>query len=1249
MSHTGAHSGHTHSSHLDLLPVDADGNAAKATHVAVNNGDWFNPATWEDGEVPGEGAVVHIPAGVSVAYEGSSDANLFLVRVDGVLNMYAENGTATKMVVDTIVTSESSQFNVKARDASDGTVDVVFSEGAAAGFPDSAPGNGVNGRWTWDPEQLSLGLVASGRVDIKGQDVDAGLQLAEGPAAGATELVFNTSISDSGWAVGQQIVVGGTSYMGRDANGELITQDEVRTITSVQEVNGQMVVTLDAPLEYDHSGPADPETGLELTGHVGNLTRNVTFSSAAADRDGDGEANHGVSLGDPLGANEHYVTERGHIMFMHNDDVSVVDSAFFGLGRTDKTTFVDDIKTDGSDKQKRLVEDVNGNGIYDDGIDQWIAAEPWEIENPRGRYALHIHEAKSSHDHHCANETIIGPCAETGAAVCPCGSYTLDQDGDGIANARDNDYFHGAFLEGNVVWGSPGWGIVQHSSDAVLEGNTVFDVAGSAIVAESGDEAGRWEDNLTIGTYGAGDVSANHDDRNFNEDEGISGNGYYLKGRAIDMVDNVAQTSARAGFFYHNMGAGLKEVLAEDLGEVSSLALGRDSVPVEDVAIRTFTGNEVIAAREGVRVATDPHDSVRKFSDAYSHMQDFLGWEIDEAGVSITYSSKYIFEDFTILGTENKVTDDALATNAGFYFKASVADITVLNSHVEHFQNGVTNWVQVGNRQEYRRGYWDPKSPMPGNTAPVYDGMGAVDGIDNVAHNLWNTNVIGLTTDNLGGIAVRSPSISVETSDGVFQNQRGVEILQNTDNIEIKPSVDIELLGDSRDGGLVALWREDIANHPNQALMLTQHIPLAYNSTAYLDQVVFENGQTFQRNTFMYAVEGINDDIWSGTILEFAKEDSIGRHVFNYGDFAPLDPSSIERSVTTNERLIYSKEMIDGTLQKTGYYTVDSAPGMKFVVMETIWTDRLTGQLTHKGVLVALDTAWVLPEGTVSAGLLQITDNLIVAPQYRVFTNGVLDPTQPPVIVEDAEASGVFTPGGPGPGSTDQPPDTLYSEGSFEDGNGNELPPPPSVIHTAQDGSELPPPPQTIYSGAPVLAADNGEAIANGTTGADAFDASGGGTSMVGDDGGDWLPGDDGADRLWGEGGDDDLFGEGGSDDLFGGDGDDNLDGGAGEDRLFGGDGADVIAGGAAVDQLSGGAGADRFVFDKNSGDDVIVDFEDGVDAIDFMIQSFGFEDLEILQEGDDAIVRHEHGELRLVATDGDVLDEGDFTFSSPS
>ena len=58
----------------------------------------------------------------------------------------------------------------------------------------------------------------------------------------------------------------------------------------------------------------------------------------------------------------------------------------------------------------------------------------------------------------------------------------------------------------------------------------------------------------------------------------------------------------------------------------------------------------------------------------------------------------------------------------------------------------------------------------------------------------------------------------------------------------------------------------------------------------------------------------------------------------------------------------------------------------------------------------------------------------------------------------------------------------------------------------------------------------------------------------------------------------------------------DRLTGGAGHDILQGGSGADRLTGNIGNDRLSGGTGTDVFIF--SGGNDVVLDFEDGVDTI---------------------------------------------------
>jgi Ca2+-binding RTX toxin-like protein len=72
-----------------------------------------------------------------------------------------------------------------------------------------------------------------------------------------------------------------------------------------------------------------------------------------------------------------------------------------------------------------------------------------------------------------------------------------------------------------------------------------------------------------------------------------------------------------------------------------------------------------------------------------------------------------------------------------------------------------------------------------------------------------------------------------------------------------------------------------------------------------------------------------------------------------------------------------------------------------------------------------------------------------------------------------------------------------------------------------------------------------------------------------------------------------------------GGAGHDLLVGGAGFDALIGGTGNDTLDGGLGFDVLTGGAGADYFIFHRNGGPDVVMDFQQGVDKISLSGFSF--------------------------------------------
>ncbi|MDP5087024.1 MAG: Ig-like domain-containing protein [Yoonia sp.] len=283
-----------HAAAMDLAPRIA------ASHIAIDNGDWNDPSTWHNGQVPGEGASVLIPDGIMVNYGHVSDVSLFTVRVDGMLSFATD--VDSRIEFDTLLVSSEGHLRIgtEANPVQPGVnVDLVIAD------------NG-NIDTSWDPMLLSRGVVSHGEVEIFGAEKTAYLSAGADPMAGDTMITVD-SIPE-GWQVGDKLVITGTQLEGwywDQSAGAMVhheSQDEEVYITGIV---GEWI-TIDRPLQYDHAAPDG-----DFSAHIANMTRNVTFSSEG---------------GDDLP-----VHQRGHVMFMHSDDVDVRYAGFNDLGRTDKS------------------------------------------------------------------------------------------------------------------------------------------------------------------------------------------------------------------------------------------------------------------------------------------------------------------------------------------------------------------------------------------------------------------------------------------------------------------------------------------------------------------------------------------------------------------------------------------------------------------------------------------------------------------------------------------------------------------------------------------------------------------------------------------------------------------------------------------------------------------------------------------------------------------------------------------------
>lgn len=418
---------------LDLVP------RGDSTHVAVQDGDWFDASTWYNGHIPGDGAQVLIPHDISINYEGIGTASLFTLRVDGEMTFSPD--ADSRLEVDTFIVSPSGHLQIGTADNPvdpNVTINIVF------------PDNG-DIDVTWDPSLLSRGLVSHGSVEIHGAEKESHLKVLSDPMAGDTTITL--SDVPQGWQIGDKIVLTGTYQQGWFWSNILNdwdfaeSQDEEVIITAI---NGN-TITIDHPLAYDHDTPRD-----DLKAYVANMTRNITFSSE------NGEATD--------------VHHRGHVMFMHNDEVDVRYAGFSDLGRTDKSVEA-------------------GDPAYFGGVGNLDANT-----NVKSRYAFHFHE------------TGVSDLENPAMAV---GNVVDGSPGWGFVHHSSNANF-----TSNVAFD------VYGAAFAAEDGNeTGIWYQNIAINSEG---------------IGAGDSTVKEDADVTRDDNGRTGDGYFFAGRLVEAAENVA-------------------------------------------------------------------------------------------------------------------------------------------------------------------------------------------------------------------------------------------------------------------------------------------------------------------------------------------------------------------------------------------------------------------------------------------------------------------------------------------------------------------------------------------------------------------------------------------------------------------------------------------------------------------------------------------------------------------------------------
>ena len=269
---------------LDLLPMN------EATHVVQQSGNWTNPETWQEGNVPNSLAKVLIPNGKTLTIDTEIPTRIKVIRNHGKLQFARTVNTALN--VETIVQDMDGELEI-------GTANNPIPANISCKITIIDEGN-----IDLNTDQWEKGLLLMGKTVVYGAAKTSWTKVAVNPSSGATTLSLQTA--PIGWEIGDRIVITGT-------DPEDAASDEVATI---QSISGS-TITLAAPLIKNHLSPT-----ADLFVHVANLSRNVVIESEQL------TSNNG--------------RDRGHIMFMHTLDVDFNNVRVYGFGRSRKDVPIND-------------------------------------------------------------------------------------------------------------------------------------------------------------------------------------------------------------------------------------------------------------------------------------------------------------------------------------------------------------------------------------------------------------------------------------------------------------------------------------------------------------------------------------------------------------------------------------------------------------------------------------------------------------------------------------------------------------------------------------------------------------------------------------------------------------------------------------------------------------------------------------------------------------------------------------------
>lgn len=821
--------------------------------------------------------------------------------------------------------------------------------------------------------------------------------------------------------------------------------------------------------------------------------------------------------------------------------------------------------------------------------------------NPRGRYAIHLHRMNNN---------------------------TLDGDA--------------AIISGNAIVGSPGWGIVAHSSKANLSDNVVFDVVGSGIVAEGGDEQGAWDNNIVIKTTGAAmqNVQQTSEVRERLFDHGFRGEGFWIQGAAqIELTDNIAISANEAGLtIFGDTLDPFKNIRDAETIAVKDLPAhlqqvakpGQELVDINDIPLKKLDGLESYNSKVGLQIwgHMTNNDGEGEFNspeietahNLHSKVSNFKVWGTRFRGVLVQYSTQIEFTDGIVIGNTND------PRGVGIFNNQATFDTHYNNVTVKGFEEGFRaplNGLE-GHQKDYltsslTNSKFDANTYHFGKTKPQAKSS---QGFDFPSHfklqgnqfsqSAGNKNPIArFSAKGVGGLGIAVDARQSRDPDPILGSGSGSE--QSVSQGIVAYGWDFDNNGTIDATGRNATYQ--YATPGSKTIRLT--VWDSQGTTASLSREIqveqtnyktpFVNGSFNQAQPFLMGSQA--NSHWAGKgwySTSTIRRDATG--------FAVL--SSPKKYGGAMGQVIQNNWMNQG--QHTFKFSLKNREGaeekkywLNNAVNVQIW--GIDGQFEH--------SAWSpRPEqmGTLPMGATQLfTETIGGAKQPRsVFDwqnfSYTVDLKQGyQFLLMKIETRAVRDAGD----YVAIDNISLTRSANTEDSTS------PTRIQGDQRDNNI-----DGSSGNDLVIAGAGQDTVSGASGND---------TIHGQAGDDQLVGNNGNDKLLGQAGLDLLLGDSGNDTISGGKGDDTVYGNEGADRLFGGDGSDQLVGGAQNDVLMGTHGADRGLGEQDTltggegADRYVLGSKQAAYYVDSLSDTSGFAIITELESSDRIIL---HGSSRNYA-----------------